>query len=77
MQQPAQFGDLRVQFMGPGGGIGLAFVLVGTQRLALITGVGPHCGTPGSFLFLLRSPPGSFLRITLALLTTLSLGPGS
>jgi hypothetical protein len=77
VQQPAQLGDLAVQFMGPGGGIGLAPVLVGTQCLALITGVGPHRGTLGSFLFLLCGPPGSFLGITLALLTTLSLGPGS
>jgi hypothetical protein len=76
-QEAAQLGDLRIQFMGPGGGISVAPMLISTQRLALITSVGPHRGTPGSFLFLLRSLPGSFLGITLALLTTLSLSPGS
>jgi hypothetical protein len=62
---------------GLGGGIGLAPVLISTQRLALITGVGSISGAPGSFLFLLRSLPGSLMGITLALLTTLSLSLGS
>jgi hypothetical protein len=77
LQQAAQLGDLGLEFAAPGCGIGLPAVLVRASGLALIAGVGSNRGALRSFLFLLRSSPGSLLRITLALLTTLSFGPRS
>jgi hypothetical protein len=52
-------------------------VLVRAPGLALIAGVRANRSSLRPFLFLLRNSPGSLLRLTLALLTTLRLGPGS
>jgi len=43
----------------------------------LITGVSSNRGPLRPLAFLLRSSPGSLLRVTLALLTTLRFSPGS
>jgi hypothetical protein len=52
-------------------------MLIGAKRLALISGLSADRGPVRPVSFLLLSPPGSLLRLILALLAALRLGPGA
>jgi hypothetical protein len=52
-------------------------MLIGAKRLALISGLSADRGPVRPFSFLLLSSPGSLLRLMLALLAALRLGPGA
>ena len=77
LQDAAQLGDLSIDLTGPPRRVHVVAVLVGAKRLALISGLSADRGPLRPFSVLLLSPPGSLLRLMLALLAALRLGPGA
>jgi Lsr2 len=77
VQDSSQPGDLSIDLAGPRRRVHVAAMLIGAKRLALISGLSADRGPLRSFSFLLLSPPGSLLRLMLALLAALRLGPGA
>jgi hypothetical protein len=77
LQDAGQPGDLGIHLAGPRRRAHFAAMLVGAKRLALISGLSADRGPVRPFLLLLLSSPGSLLRLKLALLAALRLGPGA
>jgi hypothetical protein len=77
LQDSGQPGDLSTGLAGPGRRVHVAAVLIGAKRLALISSLSSDRGPLRPFSFLLLSSPGSLLRLMLALLAALRLGPGA
>jgi hypothetical protein len=77
LQDSSQPGDLSIGLAGPRRRAHFAAMLIGAKRLALISGLSADRGPLRPFSFLLLSSPGSLLRLMLALLAALRLGPGA
>lgn len=77
LQDSSQPGDLSIGVAGPGRCVHFTAMLIGAKRLALISGLSADRGPLRPFSFLLLNSPGSQLRLMLALLAALRLGPGA
>jgi hypothetical protein len=76
LQNASQPCDLGIQLPRSGRAVHLSTLLIGAQRLTLISCLSANHGTLRAFLFQLLSAPCSLLRLVQTLLTALRLRPG-